>query len=272
MALPAAGSPMSMSMINTELGDGTFDTIDLKAASTSLGESDAPFGMDELAGVSGTTAPSFSAFAASGGNGQIVITWTIANSPDSISLKVSDASNMGSPTEISTVNDGTHTQSSLGPAVQKFYQIAATNDGGTTNSSIVNGTTNNTSLASSPTTTNAFAESNTTTVGAQVGGLLTVTITNRSGNSTIARTTNTSGTISCAVSTSGDPGTNGTGNSGSGFLASHSGLNSDTLFIRPKFTEGGRNVTEGPTTNVITVTNNSVALNINVVCRSINLG
>ena len=129
-----------------------------------------------------------------------------------------------------------------------------------------------TSLASSPTTTNAFTDSNSTTVGDQVGGLLTVTITNRSGNSTIARTTNTSGTISCAVSTTGDPGTNGTGNSGSGFLASHSGLNSDTLFIRPKFTEGGRNVTEGPTTNVITVTNNSVALNINVVCRSTNLG
>jgi len=129
-----------------------------------------------------------------------------------------------------------------------------------------------TSLASSPTTTNAFAESNSTTVGDQVGGLLTVTITNRNGNSTIGRTVNTSGTLAIAVSTSGDPGTNGTGNSGSGFLASHSGLNSDTLFIRPKFTEGGRNVTEGPTTNVITVTNNSVALNINVVCRSTNLG
>jgi hypothetical protein len=35
-------------MINTELGDGTFDTIDLKAASTTLGEGDAPYGMDEL--------------------------------------------------------------------------------------------------------------------------------------------------------------------------------------------------------------------------------
>ena len=30
MSLPSAGSPMSMSMINTELGDGTFDTIDLE--------------------------------------------------------------------------------------------------------------------------------------------------------------------------------------------------------------------------------------------------
>ena len=144
MALPAAGSPMSMSMINTELGDGTFDTIDLKTASTSLGESDAPFGMDELAGVSGTTAPSFSAFAASGGNGQIVITWTITNSPDSISLKVSNASNMSSPSELSTVNDGTHTQGSLNPSTQKFYQLSATNDGGTTNSSIITATSNGT--------------------------------------------------------------------------------------------------------------------------------
>ena len=144
MALPAAGSPMSMSMINTELGDGATDTIDLKTASTTLGEGNAPYGMDELAGLSGTTAPGFSAFAATGGNGQIVITWTITNSPDSISLKVSDASNMGSPTELSTVNDGTHTQSGLNPSTQKFYQMSATNDGGTTNSSIITGTSNGT--------------------------------------------------------------------------------------------------------------------------------
>ena len=144
MALPAAGSPMSMSMINTELGDGATDTIDLKTASTTLGEGDAPYGMDELAGLSGTTAPGFSAFAATGGNGQIVITWTITNSPDSISLKVSDASNMSSPSELSTVNDGTHTQGSLNPSTQKFYQLSATNDGGTTNSSIITGTSNGT--------------------------------------------------------------------------------------------------------------------------------
>jgi hypothetical protein len=144
MSLPSAGSPMSMSMINTELGDGTFDTIDLKAASTTLGEGDAPYGMDELAGLSGTTAPGFSAFAATAGDGEIVITWTITNSPDSISLKVSNASNMSSPSELSTVNDGTHTQGSLNPSTQKFYQLSATNDGGTTNSSIITATSNGT--------------------------------------------------------------------------------------------------------------------------------
>jgi hypothetical protein len=144
MALPAAGNPISFSQINVELGDGATDTIDLKAASTTLGEGDAPYGMDELAGLSGTTAPGFSAFAATGGNGQIVITWTITNSPDSISLKVSNASNMSSPSELSTVNDGTHTQGSLNPSTQKFYQLSATNDGGTTNSSIITGTSNGT--------------------------------------------------------------------------------------------------------------------------------
>jgi len=144
MALPAAGQPISFSQINVELGDGATDTIDLKTASTTLGEGNAPYGMDELAGLSGTTAPGFSAFAATGGDGEIVITWTITNSPDSIALNVSDASNMSSPSELSTVNDGTHTQSGLNPSTQKFYQMSATNDGGTTNSSIITGTSNGT--------------------------------------------------------------------------------------------------------------------------------
>jgi hypothetical protein len=148
MALPSAGQPISMSMINTELGDGTYDTIDLKQASSDLGEGSAPYGMDELAGLSATSAPGFSAFAATGGNGEIVITWTISNSPDSIALKVSDASNMGSPSTLSTVNDGTHTQGSLGASTQKYYQMSATNDGGTTNSSIINATTNGTTWGS----------------------------------------------------------------------------------------------------------------------------
>jgi hypothetical protein len=63
---------------------------------------------------------------------------------DSISLKVSNASNMSSPSELSTVNDGTHTQGSLNPSTQKFYQLSATNDGGTTNSSIITATSNGT--------------------------------------------------------------------------------------------------------------------------------
>lgn len=144
MALPSAGLPMSMSMLNTELGDGEFDTVDLRAASIALGEDAAPFGMDELAGLSATSEPTFNSFTATGGNGQIVINWTIGNSPDSISLKVSNASNMSSPTELTTVNDGTHTQTGLSPSTQKFYQLTATNDGGTATSAIINATSTGT--------------------------------------------------------------------------------------------------------------------------------
>ena len=148
MALPSAGLPMSMSMLNTELGDGEFDTVDLKAASIALGEDAAPYGMDELAGLSATAQPTFTSFTATGGNGQIVINWNIGNSPDSISLKVSNASNMSSPTELTTNNDGTHTQTGLNPSTQKFYQMTATNDGGTATSAIINATSNGTTWGS----------------------------------------------------------------------------------------------------------------------------
>ena len=68
MALPAAGQPISFGDINDELGNSTTATLDLKSASEDLGESAAPFGMDELAGVSATnttwgTLNNFSVFA-----------------------------------------------------------------------------------------------------------------------------------------------------------------------------------------------------------------
>ena len=52
MALPAAGQPISFGDINDELGNSTTATLDLKSASEDLGESAAPYGMDELAGLS----------------------------------------------------------------------------------------------------------------------------------------------------------------------------------------------------------------------------
>ena len=54
MALPAAGQPISFKDINDELGNSSQATLDLKSASEALGESAAPFGMDELAGLSAT--------------------------------------------------------------------------------------------------------------------------------------------------------------------------------------------------------------------------
>ena len=86
MALPAAGQPISFGDINDELGNSTTATLDLKSASEDLGESAAPFGMDELAGLSddGIT---FSAFAAAQGSGQgeIDVSWTLST-PSGVSF------------------------------------------------------------------------------------------------------------------------------------------------------------------------------------------
>ena len=55
-----------MSMINVELGDGIFDTIDLKAAHQKHLEKLAPFGMDELAGLSNDSPAFTTAFNCNG--------------------------------------------------------------------------------------------------------------------------------------------------------------------------------------------------------------
>ena len=99
-----------------------------------------------------------------------------------------------------------------------------------------------------------------TVVDSAVGSLITVSITNRSGNSTITETESLQGSLQFAWSTSEDPGTgDGTANGGSGFTGgSVSDVNGDTIYIRPKFTEGGRDVNESGNGN-INVTNNSVS-------------
>ena len=152
MALPAAGQPISFGDINDELGNSTTATLDLKDASEDLGESAAPYGMDELAGLSddGIT---FSAFAAAQGSGQgeIDVSWTLST-PSGVSfatngfiLKGSANSDMSSPTTELQNSNGAgspFTDSSLGNNTQRYYQATTTTTAGTvTNSSIVNATT-----------------------------------------------------------------------------------------------------------------------------------
>ena len=152
MALPAAGQPISFGDINDELGNSTTATLDLKSASEDLGESAAPYGMDELAGLSddGIT---FSAFAAAQGSaqGEIDVSWTL-NTPSGVSfatngfvLKGSANSDMSSPTTELQNSNGAgspFTDSSLGNNTQRYYQATTTTTAGTvTNSSIVNATT-----------------------------------------------------------------------------------------------------------------------------------
>jgi len=52
MPLPSAGSSISFSQVNEELGNSAEAEIDLKSASEGLGEDAAPYGMDELQGLS----------------------------------------------------------------------------------------------------------------------------------------------------------------------------------------------------------------------------
>jgi len=55
MPLPDSGQPISFEDINLELGNSSNTELDLQSASVLLGESDAPYGMDELAGLSFNT-------------------------------------------------------------------------------------------------------------------------------------------------------------------------------------------------------------------------
>jgi hypothetical protein len=55
MPLPDSGQPISFEDINLELGNSANAELDLQSASVLLGESDAPYGMDELAGLSFNT-------------------------------------------------------------------------------------------------------------------------------------------------------------------------------------------------------------------------
>ena len=141
MALPAAGQPISMSMINVELGDGIFDTIDLKAASETFGET-APFGMDELAGLSHDT-PAFTtaltATADSVDPSKVVLAWAVgvptgAPAISAFTLKRATDSNISANVSTLSTNAAGSPVNDTGLAggTQFFYRASATNAIGTT--------------------------------------------------------------------------------------------------------------------------------------------
>ena len=150
MALPAAGQPISFGDINDELGNSTTATLDLKDASIDLGETAAPYGMDELAGISfSNVTPTFTTDltatnAGLTGEGKIKTDWVVNLDPtgtqggESFILKRSVNSNMSSATNVSTTNDDTQTITGLTAGTLYYFQATGTNDAGSTNSSIVN--------------------------------------------------------------------------------------------------------------------------------------
>jgi hypothetical protein len=94
---------------------------------------------------------------------------------------------------------------------------------------------------------------------------VTISVTNREGNIDVTRTQNTIGSFAVAAGTS-DPGTGGT------YLSNVDNIDSDTIVVRGKFSESGRNNSEGPTNNVITLTDDSSgdSISINISCRVTN--
>ena len=150
MALPAAGQPISFGDMNDELGKTTTATLDLKDASVDLGKTTAPYGMDELAGVSfANVTPTFTTDltatnASLTGEGKVKTDWVVNLDPtstqggESFVLKRSVNSNMSSATNVSTTNDNTETITGLTAGTLYYFQATGTNDAGSTNSSIVN--------------------------------------------------------------------------------------------------------------------------------------
>ena len=128
-----------------------------------------------------------------------------------------------------------------------------------------------TSFSASPSSAAILMGSTSTLIGTDPTGdpafsdAITVSVTNRVGNIDVTRTQNTSGTFTVAAGTS-DPGTGGT------YLTAVSNINSDTVVVRGRFQEAGKNVSEGPTNNVITLTDDvsGDSISINISCRVTN--
>ena len=119
-----------------------------------------------------------------------------------------------------------------------------------------------TSLSASPSSTSITIFGDEFTVDVGFSPAITVSVTNRQGNIDVTRTQNTSGGFTIAAGAT-DPGTGGS------FGTAVNNINSDTVVIRGKFDEGARNNNEGPTNNVITVTDDvaGTSIDINVSCR-----
>lgn len=140
---------LSFDLINDELGNNSTDTLDLQTASNELGVTGAPYGMDELIGISGAgTRPNFTTDLTAvntsiSGEGKIQLDWVVDLDPtgtqggESFALKRSTNSDMSSATTISTNNDDTELETGLTAGVLYYFQATGTNDAGSTNSSIV---------------------------------------------------------------------------------------------------------------------------------------
>jgi len=119
-----------------------------------------------------------------------------------------------------------------------------------------------TSFSASPSSTSITIFGDEFDVDVGFSPAITVSVTNRQGNIDVTRTQNTSGGFTIAAGAT-DPGTGGS------FGTAVNNINSDTVVVRAKFDEGARNNNEGPTNNVITLTDDvaGTSIDINVSCQ-----
>jgi len=147
-----------------------------------------------------------------------------------------------------------------------FAQNAfATSSASTTSDSVT--TPSGVSFSASPTSeTILIAGDEFSADGPAFSPAVTISVTNRAGNIDVTTTQNTSGPFRVAAAAS-DPGTGGT------YLTAVNNINSDTVVVRGRFSESGRNNSEGPINNVITLTDDSSgdSISINISCRVTNL-
>ena len=142
---------LSFDLINDELGNNSTDTLDLQTASNELGATGAPYGMDELIGLSGAgTRPNFTTDLTAvntgiSGEGKVQLDWVVDLDPtgtqggESFVLRrnTNNTDDFSTWTSVTTTNDDTQLVQGLTAGVLYYFQARGTNDAGSTLSSIV---------------------------------------------------------------------------------------------------------------------------------------
>ena len=179
---------------------------------------------------------------------------------------VPSASGSTTNTSVSTTYQDTSVSAGNSYKYQVRGQNNFTNSNFSTPSDSVT-TPSGTTFSVSPSSGNISILGSSTSVDVGFSGAITISITNRQGNIDVTRTQNTSGTFTVAAGTS-DPGTGGS------FGTGVNNIDSNTVVVRGKLQESGKNTNEGPTNNVITLTDDGSgdSVNINVSCTINNGG
>lgn len=217
------------------------------------------------ANASATTrpAPTIDTFTATAGAsaGEIDIVYTTSNA-DTVTLKEDNTTDGTYETTIinnTTPVDGSLTRTGLTGGNLHTYQLTATGAGSVVDTDSATPTTS-TSWTVPADFSITMLSLDSTNGPDEISNLKTATLSNGSGTTDISCQQPVDSTLAVAVSTTGDPGTSGTANSGTGFATSHTGLSlSGTYYLRFSLQENGVNRDQSSVARTITFTNNGVS-------------